>query len=148
MLARVRELLWRSLPKFLWAGSLRGWLYVVVRNESARLQADPFARRATSFDAEGDHGEDNRRQRTETAPYRKTDVKQAFLRLRDQLTEDDRLLLLLRVDRNLDWSDVARAMAGHDTPPDPRDVARLRKRFQRVKERLRTLAVNEGLLSP
>jgi RNA polymerase sigma-70 factor (ECF subfamily) len=62
------------------------------------------------------------------------------------------MLLVLRVDRRLDWNELARVLgeAGHDACVDPvslaRESARLRKRFQLVKNKLRELARREGLL--
>jgi len=56
----------------------------------------------------------------------------------------------LRVDKQLDWDDVARVMLdeGEDAAPAAvkKKAAALRKRFGRVKERLRALAVAEGVL--
>jgi len=51
------------------------------------------------------------------------------------------MLLVLRVDKGLAWNDLARVMYAEDGPllDDEglkREAARLRKRFQHVKERL------------
>ena len=58
------------------------------------------------------------------------------------------MLLTLRVDRELDWSDVVAVMA--DEPMEgqqlERYTSRLRKRFERVEERLHHLARERGLL--
>lgn len=61
------------------------------------------------------------------------------------------MLLIVRVDRGLEWPEVARVMIEEgvvdDDPAELRRVsARLRKQFQRVKERLRALAERDGLL--
>jgi RNA polymerase sigma-70 factor (ECF subfamily) len=55
------------------------------------------------------------------------------------LPEMDRMLLILRVDRELSWRDLARVvLGGSPTPVElEREAVRLRKRFQLVKERLR-----------
>ena len=80
--------------------------------------------------------------REATAGYLRTDVKQHVRSLRSQLDPDDQLLLVLRVDKDLGWRDIAMVMLG----PDAADVelarhaAALRKRFERVKLRLRALA--------
>jgi RNA polymerase sigma-70 factor (ECF subfamily) len=68
------------------------------------------------------------------------DRQRKLAALRDALPIDDRTLLILRVDRNLSWYDVALAFA--ETPEDlseqdrKREAARLRKRFQLIKQRL------------
>jgi RNA polymerase sigma-70 factor, ECF subfamily len=60
--------------------------------------------------------------------------------LRDELPIEDRTLLILRVDRKLSFDEIALAFA--DSPESVtevdrrREAARLRKRFQLVKQRL------------
>ena len=77
-------------------------------------------------------------------------MKDQFQRLRERLAEDERDLLILRVDRELSWRDVAHAMLGPDDSPDEERVRRfevtLRQRFTEVKRKLRELAEEEGLL--
>ena len=87
--------------------------------------------------------------RTSTAAFQQTDVKDGFRELRNELPEDDRMVLILRVDRGLDWNEAAQVMAGEATMDGPdlaRASARLRKQFERIKQRIRTLAEQRGLL--
>jgi RNA polymerase sigma-70 factor (ECF subfamily) len=60
--------------------------------------------------------------------------------LRDELPVEDRTLLILRVDRDLAWDEIALAFAENpeafSDEERKREAARLRKRFQLVKERL------------
>jgi RNA polymerase sigma-70 factor (ECF subfamily) len=60
------------------------------------------------------------------------------------------MLLILRVDRGMDWRDLAAAMGDENAPLEgadlDREAARLRKRFERIKDRLRELAREAGLL--
>jgi RNA polymerase sigma-70 factor (ECF subfamily) len=74
--------------------------------------------------------------KTTTVECLRPEARARVERLRQLLDEDDRTLLLLRVDREMPWRDIARVMADDDEPPD-RGAARLRKRFERVKQRLR-----------
>jgi RNA polymerase sigma-70 factor (ECF subfamily) len=71
-------------------------------------------------------------------------------RLRDQLSEDERALLIVRVDRGLSWNEIAQSMGDGDEllvgTALTRQAAALRKRFERIKERLRGLAKEAGLL--
>jgi RNA polymerase sigma-70 factor, ECF subfamily len=59
---------------------------------------------------------------------------------------------VLRIDRGLSWSDLARVLhegeedAALDDEALAREAARLRKRFQLVKDKLREMAKKEGLL--
>src|SRR5262249_58126619 len=89
--------------------------------------------------------------RTRTLSFLRTEVKSRFAELRDGLPPDDRALLILRVDRKLAWNDLARAM--HDDEAAPlegdklkRAAARLRKRFQSIKERLVEIGRSEGVI--
>jgi hypothetical protein len=74
-----------------------------------------------------------------------------MLELREQLPLEDQTLLILRVDRQLPWRELALVMHDGDAPAPEADqleivAARLRKRFQAVKDKLRKLAIAEGLL--
>jgi RNA polymerase sigma-70 factor (ECF subfamily) len=92
------------------------------------------------------------RVRTQTLTFLRTQTKKRIAELRDELPEDDRVLLILRVDRGLAWVELARVLlgeridGGHDDATVKREAVRLRKRFQLVKERLTQLAEKEGLL--
>jgi hypothetical protein len=59
------------------------------------------------------------------------------------------MLLILRVDRDMAWRDIALAMSGDSNLDDDavaRDSARLRKAFERVKSEIKRMAREEGLL--
>lgn len=62
--------------------------------------------------------------------------------MRARLDPDEQTLLILRVDRNLSWKDVAAVMSepGHEL-----DAAAVRKRFARLKAKLHRMARREGL---
>jgi len=69
-------------------------------------------------------------------------MKRRLEMLREALDEDDRTLLVLRVDRRMAWRDIARVMSDVPIEDQLEDLdklaATLRKRFERVKERLRS----------
>jgi RNA polymerase sigma-70 factor, ECF subfamily len=87
------------------------------------------------------------RVRSRTLPHLRTDVKDRFAVIRDALEEDDRALLVLRVDRSLSWNDIARVYSPEDAsdPTIARVAARLPKRFQSVKDEIRARARQAGL---
>jgi RNA polymerase sigma-70 factor (ECF subfamily) len=66
--------------------------------------------------------------------------RRTLARLRDELSIEDRMLLILRVDRGLAFDDIARAFADDaeilSNDEVRRESGRLRKRFQLVKRRL------------
>lgn len=132
------ERLWRSLAGFEWRCSLRTWTYKVARTSISKF------RRGIRRHVEGrvpisefeDVLEAVRKTRTTLVAHRERELR----RLRDQLPVEDRMLLILRVDRGLPFYDIAFAFA--DDPQSlgdavvKREAARLRKRFQLIKRRL------------
>jgi RNA polymerase sigma-70 factor (ECF subfamily) len=140
---------WRGLARFDWRCSGRTWLYAIARRAAARTA------RARRHGPEIPASESAplsaliERLRSETAPHLRTDVKNEFRKLREHLDDEEQLLLVLRVDRRLSWREVSLVLGPEGSPEEERAVleARLRKRFQLVKERLRTLALEAGLLS-
>ncbi len=158
--AELSEAVWRSLPRFAWESSVRTWAYAIARNVS-RTGRRNAARRNRKVVSPGDSFFEQAAEkvRTETLAYLRTERKTRLQALRDALPEEDRMLLVLRVDRGFAWNELARILAegegeggeGDDAPTLDdaavvREAARLRKRFQLVKDRLRELARKEGLL--
>jgi RNA polymerase sigma-70 factor, ECF subfamily len=134
------EDLWRGLPGFAWDCSLRTWLYVVARHACSReRRAERRRPRGMPLSQAPAVAEVAWQVRSGTHTYQRTEVKQRVRRLREALPEMDRMLLILRVDRELSWRDLARVvLGGSPTPAElEREAVRLRKRFQLVKERLR-----------
>ena len=143
------ERLWRGLARFAWESSFRTWAFTIARNAS-RSHAEAARARAVSPLPSGSALSAIAEQvRTETLPYLRTEVKDGFARLRQALPEDDQLLLVLRVDKDLSWNDVARVLRGDDGPLDPaaekREAARLRQRFATLKRELLERAREAGL---
>lgn len=144
--AQACEDLWRGLPGFRGIASMKTWFYTLARHAAARLQRSPHRRRRAPL---SDVSNIVEQVRSRTQPHLQTEVKVGFAAIRDQLSETDRALLLLRVDRGMSWTDVARVM-GKDDESDAelaRAAARLRKRFQSVKETIRERARAAGLLA-
>jgi len=143
------EDLWKGLPGFAWECSLRTWSYTLARRAAARVLRQKWRARAVlgSSPAISQKLQDIR---TETLAYLRTETKTRLRALRDSLDEDDRALLMLRIDRGLAWDELARVFADSelDAAALKREAARLRKRFQLVKEKLRDLAQREGLVPP
>jgi len=152
----LAEDLWLGLPRFEFRSSVRTWSYTVARHAAARYARAPALRKernlTLSKNVRLSQLVDSLRSRTEV--YRRSEVKNEVRALRDQLEPDDQMLLILRVDRQMAWRDLAWVMSGSDDPSQPdlddttlaREAARLRKRFERVKGELRRLAKEAGLL--
>jgi RNA polymerase sigma-70 factor (ECF subfamily) len=141
------EDLWAGLPGFEGRSSLRTWFYTLARNAASRFHRSPQRdrRRHVPLSQMAELAEATR---TRTLPHLRTDVKDQFAVIRDSLDESDRALLVLRVDRQMSWNDIARILAGDGGAAEPRTraSARLRKRFQVLKEELRQRALAAGLL--
>ena len=144
------ERLWRTFDQFEWKCSVRTWAYLLARRASIDLQRRRKGKgpRVPLSDL-SEVSALVARVRSDTLTYLRTETKDEVARLRDALPEDDRMLLILRVDRQLSWDELARVfLAGEEEPrPDAlkRESARLRKRFQLVKEKLLELGRQKGL---
>ena len=149
--AEFAEGLWRSLPTFAWGCSLRTWAYAVARNVTrmARRGAARRERRAPRADSAA-LDDVAHAVRTATLSFLRTEKRTRLEALKDSLAPEDRELLVLRVDRALSWNDLARVLSDEEGALDDagiaREAARLRKRFQLVKDRLRELARKQGLV--
>lgn len=144
------EDLWIGLPRFEWRCSMRTWAYTLARNAGNRYAASPHNRpgRNVTLSKISALAE---RMRTTTQAHHRTDVKDRFRVLRERLDAEDQMLLVLRIDRDMAWRDVALAMAGDSSLDDEaiaRDSARWRKAFERAKAELKRMAIAEGLLKP
>jgi RNA polymerase sigma-70 factor (ECF subfamily) len=142
------EDVWRGLAAFHWRCSLRAWLYTLARNAQHRhrLAQRRHAHNVAIDDlplAAADAP------RTVTARCRQTGVKNGFRELRRRLPEEDQLLLQLRVERELSWSEIAYVTLSASSCSEvelARETARVRKRFQLIKARLRDWALEAGFL--
>lgn len=140
--SQFAEDLWKGIGGFRRECSFRTWAYKLAWHAAARHLADPYRarrRRLGTSEAEALAQEIGSASR----PWQRTSVKSRVAALRAGLTPDEQTLLTLRVDRRLSWREVAHVLAAAATPAEE---AALRKRFERLKARLRELAVREGLL--
>ena len=139
--SQFAEDLWKGLSGFRGESSLRGWAYRIAWHACARFARDPYRQRG-------------RRLETSEASRLAGEVRSTLLgdawrhermaQLRDALTPEEQTLLILRVDRGLSWREVAEVLAEDGTPPA--SEAALRKRFERLKEKLGKAARDEGLI--
>ena len=147
------EKLWKGLPAFGWQSSLRTWAYTIARNTSFRFRKQGKRHAGAPLDDSSMVGKLVQEVRTATLTFLKTEQKDRFSALRESLDEEDQTLLILRVDRGLAWEELARVMLEEaDTAPTTDDLkresARLRKRFQLVKEKLLEMGKRAGLVTP
>ena len=149
--AEFCAIFWETLPTFEWRCSIRTWAYKLARNAATRHRKRERLRGAAQqLSRLSELSIAVERVRTATLGYRRTDVKDRFQELRASLPQEEQELLILRVDRGLSWLELAEVLfdEGESTSESglKTEAARLRKRFQLVKDRLRTLVAQAGLL--
>lgn len=143
---QLGEDLWRGLPGFNWRSSLRTWAYTLARNAAHRLRAEAWQRKGRRL-ATHELARVEEDVRETTLRHLRTTSKGQVAALRAELDPDERELLVLRVDRRLEWPEVAIIVFGEmDAAQARKRAATLRKRFERVTERLRERARAAGLL--
>ena len=135
--AQLGEELWKSLPGFQWRCGFRTWIYTLARHTSARFRRSPQnqPRRKLPLSQVSEVAD---RVRSRTLPHLRTEARDRFAELRRSLDPSDQALFILRINRRLPWADIALIM---DEPS-----ARLRKRFQLLKDQMRERAKRDGLL--
>jgi RNA polymerase sigma-70 factor, ECF subfamily len=131
---------WRGLPAFRFECSLRAWLFRLAWHAASRFLRDPWRRRGQALPSSAASRLAASIAGSSRLPGGDRDALRA---LRGRLTAEEQTLLVLRVDKELEWEEVAEVLAGSEEAATP---AALRKRFERIKGRLAQLAREEGLL--
>jgi RNA polymerase sigma-70 factor, ECF subfamily len=136
--SQVCERLWLGLPGFERRASLRTWLYRLARNASHDQRLRARRRREVSLSAALTRAVEETRERTRS--FLRTDVRNRFEELRRALPIEAQMLLILRLDKKLGWDELVQVLHGGETLDGEalaRESARLRKRFQVLKDKLR-----------
>jgi RNA polymerase sigma-70 factor (ECF subfamily) len=155
--SQFAEDLWRGIAGFRGECTVRVWAYKLAWHAASRFARDPYRRRRERMEttlasrlAEHLLSSAGRSQERRAAEVD---------RLRQLLTPEEQTLLVLRIDRRLSWREVALVLGGAeptrpDGSPGPAgsadgpgpDESTLRKRFERLKDKLARLAREEGLI--
>jgi RNA polymerase sigma-70 factor (ECF subfamily) len=145
--------MWKSLPGFRWDSTLWTWTHVLARRalhaqHRRRIAWDEQHVRISDIPAIDALIVEVRT----TALARMRGEPTRAERLRRQLSAEEQELLILRVDRGLAWREIAQVL-GQVPREDDADAdaeaelgkaaAALRKRFERLTEKLRRLAAEE-----
>lgn len=153
------ERLWRSLETFRHGCSIRTWCYLLAKQEITRFKRG-VRKHEAGRQPISQFEEVLKQVLSQTRSTLATAKGEKITRLRQELSDEDRMILILRYDRELSWQDIARAFVdegadGSDADQEQarraaetmsdedlkREAARLRKRFQLVKERLKSRAL-------
>jgi RNA polymerase sigma-70 factor (ECF subfamily) len=141
--SQFSEDLWKGLSRFRRLCSMRTWSYRLAWEALRRFRRDPYRRRARPLATE-EWSRVAADVRDKTAPYLRSTVRGRVARLRERLNPAEQTLLILRVDRGLSFAEIAEVMRRR---AGPIALVTLRKRYDRLKKKLRRLAEAEGLLS-
>ena len=133
--------LWRSLRRYDGRCSMRTWCYMLARHCAFKVRAMPRRAREVLVSHIPSIAAAVTYVRTSTQSRARA-ADAAIAALRETLDADDRALLVLRIDRGLPWRDVAQVLLGEAAAAADveRHAAQLRKRFERIKQRLRAAA--------
>jgi RNA polymerase sigma-70 factor (ECF subfamily) len=150
--AMFAEDLWLALPGLVLSATMRAYAYALARNAAHRLLGRQVRKERLGVplsDARVCSKVANE-VRASTLPHLKTTIKAQVAELRGKLSEEEQTLLTLRVDRELSWPEIAIVYADGaalDQETLLREAARLRKRFEATKLKLRRLAEAAGMLA-
>lgn len=132
--------LWSSLPRFQRRSALRTYFFQLAWHAALRRQRSPWRRRGQRLDTPAlDALEAEVHERT--ARFLRTSARTRLADLRRDLEPAERALLGLRIDEGLGWDEIAAILS---TDGEQVDAPTLRKRFERLKGRLKTLAHQDG----
>jgi len=135
------ENVWTGLPSFRGESSLKTWGYRLAWNAAQNLRNEAWRKRGQRF-ATGQASALAMSIQTKSVVVVERQ-RQALEELRAALSDEDRSLLVLRLDQQLSWNEVAEVLAAEGKQIEP---ATLMKRFERVKAKLGELARERGLL--
>ncbi len=146
------EAFWKALTTFERNSTFRTFAYAIARRLSFRFRRDA-ARKRKRFHAMESSIMSRlvHKDRSRTGRVELTETRSRLLALRASLPPEDQELLMLRLDRRLQWEELAQVLHAEDEVPLAleklkKETVRLRKRFQLIKERLREMARRDGLL--
>jgi RNA polymerase sigma-70 factor (ECF subfamily) len=152
--SQFTEDLWKGLDGFRWQCSARVWAYTLARHAASRYISDAHRRRARNvpLSRAGPLSAIEQKIRTSTMAADRSESKSRLARLRESLPVEDQTLLILRVNRKLDWKEIAQVMSYEGKVVAEaalqKEAVRLRKRYQLAKDRLRQMALEQGLIPP
>ncbi len=135
------ERLWRGIEGFRGESSFRTWAFKIAWNAALNVRDDAWRRLGRRFESgEASRLAEEVRTRTGARVERQRD---ALAVLRDALSPEEQTLLVLRLDQQLPWEEIAVVLSAEGTPVE---APALRKRFERLKQRLGKLAQDNGLV--
>ena len=140
--SQFAEDLWKGLGGFRRESSVRTWAFRLAWHAASRYARDPYRKRGRPI-LTTEASKIAASVRSTMSTYAPGGRADRLLKLREALDPEEQTLLILRVDKGLSWEDVAQVLA---TEGAPVAATALRKRFERLKDKLARLAREQGLL--
>jgi RNA polymerase sigma-70 factor, ECF subfamily len=134
------EDLWRGIQGFRGEASFKTWAYKLAWCAAMHVRSDAWRRLGRRFET----GEASRlaEEICTRSTIRDEQQRQGLEKLREALSPEEQTLLFLRLDQGLEWSEVAVVLSADGPPVEP---STLRKRYERLKERLSRMVKDQGL---
>jgi RNA polymerase sigma-70 factor (ECF subfamily) len=135
------EDLWRSFGDFRGECTARAWGYHLAWHAASRFRRDPYRQRKERLATTAAS-----RLAASVSPESRLRSGRRYERLgkiRESLEPEERSLLVLRIDKELDWGEIATVLSAEGLPVS---AVALRKRFERLKQKLERVARREGFL--
>jgi RNA polymerase sigma-70 factor (ECF subfamily) len=139
--AQFAEELWRALPTFRRNTTLRAFAYRLAWTAAARFYSDAYRRHRERLPTSMASRLAASIQLEHMAAVEREAADLA--KLRAELAPEEQTLLVLRLDRDLSWAEIADVLAEDGRAVDQ---AALRKRFERLKAKIAQKAKDQGLL--
>jgi RNA polymerase sigma-70 factor (ECF subfamily) len=140
--ARWAEGVWVGIAAFRGEASLETWCHRIAWHSALRILRDPHHRKRRPLPSSAASRLAAEVSAT-TASHLGTTAQDRIAELRRVLSPEEQTLLVLRLDRGLAWRDIVLVLAEEGV--DVNEAA-LRKRYERLKDRVRDLAIAHGLL--
>jgi RNA polymerase sigma-70 factor, ECF subfamily len=140
------ERLWRGLATFRWECSLRSWSYIVARREASRCRARHA--RADVLQTTLSKADNVAARFSSTSGKFSTTRRDQLDGLRASLSDEDRDILVLRVERGLAWKEIAAAfLEEHESDPEliTKEAARLRQRVRAIRVKIASTIAEQSL---
>jgi len=134
------EDLWLGMRTYRGESSFKTWAFKLAWCAAMHIRTDAWKRLGRRF-VSGEASRLAEEVRTKSV-LRREHQRRQLDKLRESLEPEEQTLLFLRLDQQMEWKDVAVVLTGEGPPVD---AATVRKRFERLKERLAKLAREQGL---
>lgn len=139
------EHVWQAAPRFRRESSFLTWAYRIAWSAAQRRHADAFAKRRLTLDSTLASRLAHEVLSTTSARERSA-LFDTLAALRSTLTPEEQTLLVLRIEQNLPWRDVGLIIAEREEQEV--DEATLRKRYERLRSRIRRALREAGHKGP